>query len=147
MYTAKRWPNGRIPYIMENNFGPEERAAIARGIMLLQERTCIRFVPKKSHDKDYVLMKRGPGCAAHVGRIGGQQWVILGTGCYGIETVTHELMHSVGFIHEQSRPDRDEHVEIVWDNIKPCKYFHCTSVPVTFVQPNICSCNKKLQKT
>ncbi|KAI2806837.1 hypothetical protein BLOT_008796 [Blomia tropicalis] len=118
MYTAKRWPNGRIPYIMEDTFGPEERAAIARGIMILQERTCIRFVPKRRRDIDYVLMKRGPGCAAHVGRIGGQQWVILGDGCYGIETVTHELMHSVGFIHEQSRPDRDEHVEIVWDNIK-----------------------------
>mgnify|MGYP005803342289 FL=1 len=121
MYTAKRWPDGRIPYIMENKFAPEERAAIARGIMILQERTCIRFVPKKAHDEDYVLMKRGPGCAAHVGRIGGQQWVILGDGCYGIVSVTHELMHSVGFIHEQSRPDRDEHVEIVWDNIKSCK--------------------------
>lgn len=119
MYMSKKWPGGRIPYIMENDFSDEERAAIARGIMILQERTCIRFVPKRPHDHDYVLMKRGPGCAAHVGRIGGQQWVILGTGCYGVETVTHELMHSVGFIHEQSRPDRDEHVEIVWDNIKP----------------------------
>jgi hypothetical protein len=68
MYTAKRWPNGRIPYIMENKFSREERAAIARGIMTLQERTCIRFVPKRAHDKDYVLMRRGPGCAAHVGQ-------------------------------------------------------------------------------
>lgn len=99
MYTAKRWPHGRIPYIMESKFDPEERAAVARGIMILQERTCIRFVPKKPHDSDYVLMKRGPGCAAHVGRIGGQQCVILGDGYYGIETVTHELMHAVGFIH------------------------------------------------
>ncbi|KAF7491962.1 Zinc metalloproteinase nas-8 [Sarcoptes scabiei] len=119
MYTAKRWPHGRIPYIMENKFSDEERAAIARGMMILQERTCIRFLPKQASDHDYVLMKRGPGCAAHVGKIGGQQWVILGDGCYSLETVTHELMHSVGFIHEQSRPDRDEHVEIVWNNIKP----------------------------
>ncbi|CAG2183147.1 unnamed protein product, partial [Oppiella nova] len=60
----------------------------------------------------------GPGCAAHVGRIGGQQWLFLGKGCYSQETVVHELMHSVGFIHEQSRPDRDAHVQIMWDNIK-----------------------------
>ena len=123
MYTAKRWPDGKIPYVMEDKFTEDERAAIARGIMLLQERTCIRFEPRDNTEEDYVLIRRGPGCAAHVGRIGGQQWIILGDGCFGIETVTHELMHSVGFIHEQSRPDRDDHVEIVWDNIKSCKFF------------------------
>lgn len=118
-YTAKRWPHGRIPYMMENKFSREERAAIAKGILTLQQLTCIRFVPKKDYDKDFVHIKRGPGCAAHVGRLGGIQWLLLGRGCFRMETVIHELMHSVGFIHEQSRPDRDAHVNIIWENIKP----------------------------
>ena len=38
--------------------------------------------------------------------------------CVNFETVVHELGHVVGFWHEQSRPDRDEHVTIHYENIR-----------------------------
>uniref|UniRef100_A0A0P4WGL6 Metalloendopeptidase n=1 Tax=Scylla olivacea TaxID=85551 RepID=A0A0P4WGL6_SCYOL len=56
-------------------------------------------------------------CSSAVGKVGGGQSLSLGTGCVHVGVVIHELMHAVGFWHEQSRYDRDSFVTIRWENI------------------------------
>lgn len=62
----------------------------------------------------------GGGCWSYVGRNEPEhqpQVVNLGTSCLFSSTVQHELMHALGFLHEQARADRDSYVMVNWDNI------------------------------
>lgn len=59
-------------------------------------------------------------CCSFVGRKGdGAQAVSVGKNCDKFGVVVHELGHVVGFWHEHTRPDRNEFVGIVHQNIVP----------------------------
>ena len=36
-------------------------------------------------------------------------------------TPVHELLHTLGFVHEHTRPDRDNFISVNFDNIEPGK--------------------------
>jgi len=48
-------------------------------------------------------------------------FINLAYGCFGHVTLLHEIAHSLGVWHEQSRPDRDQYVKINYHNMKCCK--------------------------
>lgn len=56
-----------------------------------------------------------------MGRQDGGQVISLGTTCETRYRALHEIMHALGFLHEQSRPDRDEYVKILYWNIEDGK--------------------------
>ncbi|KAG7279561.1 LOW QUALITY PROTEIN: hypothetical protein CRUP_034663, partial [Coryphaenoides rupestris] len=88
------WPGGVIPYIIGGNFTDEE---------------------------SYIVFTYRPcGCCSYVGRRGnGPQAISIGKNCDKFGIVVHELGHVIGFWHEHTRPDRDNHVTIIRDNIQP----------------------------
>ena len=55
---------------------------------------------------------------------GGQQTVSIGSGCEGMSTVVHEIMHAIGIYHEQSRTDRDDYITIETQNIDAGTFFN-----------------------
>lgn len=65
------------------------------------------------------------GCWSYVGMFDinnaqlGQTVNIQYPGCESRTTVKHEIMHALGFFHEQSRSDRDNYVTVLTQNIDP----------------------------
>ncbi|KAJ8004408.1 hypothetical protein DPEC_G00135400 [Dallia pectoralis] len=65
-----------------------------------------------------ILRLYSASCWSFLGRTEGPQPLSLQSpGCMWSGIASHEFMHALGFVHEQSRSDRDRYVTIVWDNI------------------------------
>lgn len=115
------WPGGIVPYLFDASVPENDRNVVKQCFNEYHTKTCIKFV-EKTREEDYVLIKNTQtGCWSSVGRIGGKQEVNLQSGgcTKTIGTPCHELMHTLGFLHEQSRTDRDRYVRILRQNIKP----------------------------
>ena len=68
-----------------------------------------------------------------VGAIGGEQVLNLGDGCQYVGLVIHEFGHAIGYYHEHNRPDRDDTLEILWDNIVPGKGTDCLEMIIKMI--------------
>lgn len=89
----------------------------------IQDKSCIQFVPRTT-ESDYVNIVSGKGCWSFIGRTKGPQDLSLQKNmCINVETVIHELMHTLGFEHEHNRPDRDKHININEDNLEGINIF------------------------
>ncbi len=87
-------------------------------------RSCVYFAPIRDVDESsphHLHFIKGDGCWSHIGMSYQVQEFSLAEACLKPGTVMHELIHSIGFVHEQSRTDRDDYVTVHWDNIKEGK--------------------------
>ncbi|CAG2106469.1 unnamed protein product [Medioppia subpectinata] len=98
------WPNA------------SQRRVINQAMKNIQAQSCVRF-KQRTNQHDYLQLFKGQGCYSSIGKTGGRQYLSLGYGCHYVGVATHEILHTLGFYHEQSRADRDNYLTIHWQNI------------------------------
>ena len=115
--NIKLWPNRIVRYRISSSISSSVARNIRAAIARYQSSTCLRFTSYGGGD--YIdFVSTDSGCYSYVGRQGGRQVINLqNPGCNSVGIIIHEIGHAIGFWHEQSRPDRDQYVDIHLNNI------------------------------
>ncbi|XP_068922087.1 meprin A subunit alpha [Petaurus breviceps papuanus] len=105
-----------IPYILADNLGLNAKGAILYAFEMFRLKSCVDFKPYEG-EESYIIFQEFDGCWSMVGDQQTGQNLSIGRGCDYKAIIEHEILHALGFYHEQSRSDRDDYVNIWWDEI------------------------------
>mmetsp|Transcript_5331 Transcript_5331/g.12100 ORF Transcript_5331/g.12100 Transcript_5331/m.12100 type:complete len:842 (+) Transcript_5331:114-2639(+) len=116
-----------IPYTIKTTdwFTADTLSTITKAMSHIEQTTgVIQFKPR-TNETEYIYFNHEVHyegvCAANLGRQTNTRTNVYLGWCKSerhLGNIVHELLHALGFWHEHSRPDRDEHVSINWDYVQ-----------------------------
>eukprot|EP00746_Dinoflagellata_sp_MGD_P008106 gnl/MRDRNA2_/MRDRNA2_116162_c0_seq1.p1 gnl/MRDRNA2_/MRDRNA2_116162_c0~~gnl/MRDRNA2_/MRDRNA2_116162_c0_seq1.p1 ORF type:complete len:744 (-),score=148.45 gnl/MRDRNA2_/MRDRNA2_116162_c0_seq1:81-2174(-) len=128
--VMQTWPGGVMPYCFAADMEPSTKEAFLEAIVEFEESVpCLTFKQVGLVEAGICEMTNGlavhvqssrPGCWSYVGPTQMGQYsqpLNLGNGCGFRGIAAHELAHAAGMAHEHSRPDRDKHIKIHYENL------------------------------
>lgn len=127
-----RWKDKTIPYkISQEDFTRRQRKEIKYAMSTWSHYTCVQFVPATTHES-YVNIVGAPGCYSSVGYVGNRSIIGLSNRCR-LQSILHELGHTLGFIHEHMRPNRDNYIAIMRDNVEESALLNFRKCPQNMI--------------
>lgn len=134
-FNIVKWPNKTVNFIINNNLPDQFRVRDA--IKHWEDNTDIVFKELSAPTGSYIEFVRSSndsGGSSNLGWLPNRSGVWLGDKLpvYG---VIHEIGHAVGLIHEHCRPDRDQRVQVIWDNIISDERHNFELTPVKYMTP------------
>lgn len=130
MKPLKLWPQGRIPYHIQPDVPNPERVHQA---LAMFANTAVHFTPYNGEADALVFETGEKDCLSYVGKIGGNQPVWISPRCAPAD-IAHELMHVLGFVHEQNRSDRDNYITVNLENIEDDETLNFEKLPESFMK-------------
>lgn len=108
--------NSPIAYAISKEVPEPQR--IEEAIKYFNENTPVKFTPFAGETDAILFEQADEHCRSFLGKKAAIQPIFISPKCTTHE-ILHEIMHALGFIHEQSRSDRDDYIEILWENVEP----------------------------
>lgn len=115
-----RWPDGIVPYMIPEQSSDIQKGRVAEAIAHWTQYSTLSFVKRTTENQElypnYIRFDPSNSCASYVGMQGGEQPILISDAC-SVGSIVHEIGHALGLFHEHTRPDRDNYVQVNWDNV------------------------------
>jgi hypothetical protein len=110
---ARPQDGNNLRYYFDSSFPQEKRDLVRQAAQGWTDRTTMNLVEDSNNA---IKIIRGGGCYYNGAEIS------VGESCDSFNTIAHEFGHALGLVHEQKRADRDDYINIHWDNIDENKW-------------------------
>ncbi|CAH1772852.1 unnamed protein product, partial [Owenia fusiformis] len=124
-FPTKKWSTREpIKYKFDGQHTVFELTKIKGALSHWEEQTCLTFQEVSRNEivsGSHIIFTKHRGCSSFYGR---QERIVpqpvsLTAACIGwFGTMAHEIGHAIGFWHEHARPDRDDHIKVMYNNIR-----------------------------
>lgn len=123
---VQHWNTYRIPYIITQtngnfSFSDNDVQKIKTALNNISNACQLEFEEVTSSNSNYIRFipgaEDGMNYSSNIGMQNGENTIVLCNNNFYMGTAMHEVLHILGYYHEQCRSDRDEYVNIIWDNI------------------------------
>ncbi|VDN06579.1 unnamed protein product [Thelazia callipaeda] len=117
-----------IKYAFDSSLEKFERELVIQALNQISSQTCIKFAFSNEQPKEphlfYVKVAESDTCGiSYIGRVENVNPIYLSFACEEkVGIAIHETLHALGLGHQQLRVDRDEYVDVIWENINPKLY-------------------------
>ncbi|XP_053737428.1 meprin A subunit beta-like [Synchiropus splendidus] len=111
-----------VPYTLHRGLDLNVKGIVLRALDQFRLKSCIDFTVRETQDY-FIHVQKLDGCSSSVGQQNLEKGhnISISRRCSSIDTVEEHFLRTLGFYPEHVRPDRDDFITIVYENIQEGK--------------------------
>lgn len=114
-FATNFWPGGDVPYVFHSSVGAGRQALAIAAMEEWETQAHLDFHPRNG-EPNYIVWRDSGQNSSAIGMIpGGQTINIVSWNTH--YTIMHEIGHALGYWHTHASEDRDQYVQINYDNV------------------------------